>query len=55
MTQIGKGLFIDASSHGGPSRFLHHSCDPNCEVEVWTVDGERRVVAFTIFTKRDVY
>lgn len=38
---------IDATLKGGVSRFINHSCDPNCETQKWTVNGELRVGFFT--------
>lgn len=32
-----KGLYIDAEKKGNESRFVNHSCDPNCRTEKWTV------------------
>ncbi|EGB11035.1 hypothetical protein AURANDRAFT_21881, partial [Aureococcus anophagefferens] len=40
---LGKGDVIDASRYGGLTRFLNHSCAPNCEAESWMVNGEMRV------------
>ncbi|CAF0709874.1 unnamed protein product [Brachionus calyciflorus] len=40
-------LFIDATKKGNISRFFNHSCDPNCETQKWTVNGELRVGFFT--------
>jgi hypothetical protein len=44
-------LFIDATKKGNISRFFNHSCDPNCETQKWTVNGELRI---GFFTKRPV-
>ena len=40
-------LFIDATRKGNVSRFFNHSCDPNCETQKWTVNGELRIGFFT--------
>ena len=40
-------LFIDATRKGNMSRFFNHSCDPNCETQKWTVNGELRIGFFT--------
>ncbi|KAH8055186.1 hypothetical protein JL721_10287 [Aureococcus anophagefferens] len=48
---LGKGDVIDASRYGGLTRFLNHSCAPNCEAESWMVNGEMRVA---IAALRDV-
>ncbi|XP_067141905.1 histone-lysine N-methyltransferase SETD2 isoform X2 [Centruroides vittatus] len=38
---------IDATYKGNLSRFINHSCDPNCETQKWTVNGELRIGFFT--------
>ncbi|CAL1543821.1 unnamed protein product, partial [Lymnaea stagnalis] len=38
---------VDATLRGNISRFINHSCDPNCETQKWTVNGELRVGFFT--------
>jgi histone-lysine N-methyltransferase SETD2 len=45
------GEMIDASRKAGRGRFCNHSCDPNCETEKWSTNGELRV---GIFALRDV-
>ncbi len=37
---------IDACRRGGIARFINHSCNPNCRVEKWVVNGEIRVGIF---------
>ncbi|XP_057967904.1 histone-lysine N-methyltransferase ASHR3 isoform X2 [Malania oleifera] len=46
MCEIRKNFTIDATFKGNSSRFLNHSCDPNCKLEKWQVDGETRVGVF---------
>ncbi|XP_058723009.1 histone-lysine N-methyltransferase ASHR3 isoform X2 [Vicia villosa] len=46
MCEIRKDFTIDATFKGNSSRFLNHSCDPNCVLEKWQVDGETRVGVF---------
>ncbi|KAF6152191.1 hypothetical protein GIB67_019413 [Kingdonia uniflora] len=46
MCEIRKDFTIDATFKGNSSRFLNHSCDPNCKLEKWQVDGETRVGVF---------
>ncbi|CAA6671023.1 unnamed protein product [Spirodela intermedia] len=46
MCEIRKDFTIDATFKGNSSRFLNHSCDPNCKLEKWHVDGETRVGVF---------
>ncbi|EEF33976.1 set domain protein, putative [Ricinus communis] len=46
MCEIRKDFTIDATFKGNSSRFLNHSCDPNCILEKWQVEGETRVGVF---------
>lgn len=39
---------IDATQKGSKSRFINHSCDPNCETQKWTVNGFLRVGFFAV-------
>lgn len=48
---IDRDNVIDAYPKGNLSRFMNHSCDPNCETQKWTVNGEIRV---GLFATRDV-
>lgn len=51
MLTIDKDRIIDAGPKGNYSRFMNHSCQPNCETQKWTVNGDTRVGLFAI---RDV-
>ncbi|KAG8181928.1 hypothetical protein JTE90_000039, partial [Oedothorax gibbosus] len=42
---------IDATNKGNLSRFMNHSCEPNCETQKWTVNGELRI---GFFAKREL-
>lgn len=33
------GIVINAREMGNESRFINHSCDPNCEVQKWQIKG----------------
>ncbi|GFQ01411.1 histone-lysine n-methyltransferase ashr3 [Phtheirospermum japonicum] len=46
MCEINKDFVIDATFKGNASRFLNHSCAPNCKLEKWQVEGEVRVGVF---------
>ena len=48
---IDKDNIIDAYPKGNQSRFMNHSCDPNCDTQKWTVNGEIRV---GLFANRDI-
>ena len=39
---------IDAGPRGNIARFMNHSCDPNCETQKWTVNGDTRVGLFAL-------
>lgn len=36
-------FYIDSKKIGNSSRFVNHSCDPNCFVETWVCDVQARV------------
>ncbi|XP_041133705.1 histone-lysine N-methyltransferase NSD2-like [Polyodon spathula] len=46
MLTIDKDRIIDAGLKGNYSRFMNHSCQPNCETQKWTVNGDTRVGLF---------
>jgi hypothetical protein len=48
---LGGGFTIDALAQGGIGRFFNHSCDPNCEVQKWMVDGRPTI---GLFSRRDI-
>lgn len=39
---------IDAEPKGNLSRFMNHSCQPNCETQKWTVNGDTRIGLFAL-------
>jgi hypothetical protein len=41
---------IDATCKGNLSRFLNHSCSPNCETQKWIVGGRIKIGLFTLKT-----
>lgn len=41
-------LVIDNYTKGNISRFVNHSCDPNCKMERWYVNGEPRLALIAI-------
>ena len=38
-------MIIDAT-RGSVARFVNHSCEPNCNMVMWTVAGKPRVALF---------
>ncbi|XP_074371528.1 histone-lysine N-methyltransferase ASHR3-like isoform X3 [Apium graveolens] len=46
LVEVEKDLTIDSTFKGNSSRFLNHSCNPNCKLEKWQLDGETRIGIF---------
>ena len=44
----GARLWINATNMGGLAKFINHSCDPNCRLEQWEVNGLPRMCFFAI-------
>lgn len=49
--ELTTGLYLDARERGNVSRFINHSCGPNCELQKWVVQGVTRI---GIFAMRDI-
>ena len=45
--EIKKNTYIDSTDIGSVSRFINHSCEPNCTAEVWVVANRYRVAITT--------
>ena len=45
---LDKDRIIDAGPKGNLSRFMNHCCQPNCETQKWTVNGDTRVGLFSV-------
>ncbi|KAK3914863.1 Histone-lysine N-methyltransferase, H3 lysine-36 specific [Frankliniella fusca] len=45
---IDSNRIIDAGPKGNVSRFMNHSCLPNCETQKWTIFGDTRVGLFAL-------
>ncbi|XP_067008061.2 histone-lysine N-methyltransferase NSD2 [Anabrus simplex] len=45
---IDKDRMLDAGPKGNIARFMNHSCQPNCETQKWTVNGDTRVGLFAL-------
>nr|XP_046243901.1 histone-lysine N-methyltransferase NSD3 isoform X5 [Scatophagus argus] len=48
MLTLTKDRVIDAGPKGNASRFINHSCSPNCETQKWTVNGDVRIGLFAL-------
>ncbi|TVU05706.1 hypothetical protein EJB05_48883, partial [Eragrostis curvula] len=46
MCKVSKDFVIDATFRGNACRFLNHSCQPNCRLEKWQVNGKTRLGVF---------
>lgn len=46
--ELNPDTYLDASRKGSISRFINHSCEPNCTVEIWTVDKKLRAGIFAL-------
>ena len=49
--RMNKHLVLDAKKFGSISRFINHSCDPNCVAERWVGVGGIKI---GIFAGRDI-
>lgn len=45
---LDKGLVIDGHRMGSDCRFVNHSCEPNCEMQKWSVNGLPRMALFAM-------
>ena len=45
---LGPDQLIDATEKGNASRFINHSCDPNCETQKWTTGSTCSISIFSI-------
>ncbi|XP_050293205.1 histone-lysine N-methyltransferase ash1 [Anthonomus grandis grandis] len=45
---LDSGLVIDGHRMGGDGRFVNHSCQPNCEMQKWSVNGQSRMALFAL-------
>lgn len=44
--QLKPKVFVDSRYRGSIARFYNHSCNPNCKLEVWSVNGRLRLGIF---------
>lgn len=52
--KYGKGLYIDAEKKGNMSRFMNHSCNPNCQTRVIEVKGFERIALVAMKNIKEV-
>ncbi|KAL3215283.1 hypothetical protein MRX96_006554 [Rhipicephalus microplus] len=45
---LDSGMVIDGYRMAGEGRFVNHACDPNCEMQKWSVNGFYRVGLFAL-------
>ncbi|KAM4038359.1 histone-lysine N-methyltransferase NSD2-like [Anomaloglossus baeobatrachus] len=48
MLTLDKDRVTDAGPKGNFARFMNHCCQPNCETQKWTVNGDTRVGLFAL-------
>ncbi|KAM6467876.1 histone-lysine N-methyltransferase, H3 lysine-36 specific isoform 4-T9 [Liasis olivaceus] len=48
MLTLDKDRIIDAGPKGNHARFMNHCCQPNCETQKWSVNGDTRVGLFAL-------
>ena len=46
--ELENGLYVDGKRKGNLSRFINHSCNPNCELVRWNVKGRIRIGIFAL-------
>ncbi|QGA15344.1 hypothetical protein EYB26_003001 [Talaromyces marneffei] len=51
----GTHYVVDGQRFGGPSRFMNHSCNPNCKmIPVSTHHGDQKIYDLAFFARRDI-
>uniref|UniRef100_A0A8C5DEY3 Histone-lysine N-methyltransferase ASH1L-like n=1 Tax=Gouania willdenowi TaxID=441366 RepID=A0A8C5DEY3_GOUWI len=45
---LDSGMVIDSYRMGNEARFINHSCEPNCEMQKWSVNGVYRIGLFAL-------
>lgn len=51
MFRIDQDTIVDATKCGNLSRFINHSCDPNCYAKIITIEGAKKIV---IYSRREI-
>jgi SET domain-containing protein len=44
MFRLSEEWIVDATREGNISRFINHSCDPNCYTQIIDVEGQKKIV-----------
>ena len=42
-----ENIYIDSQKKANKTRYINHSCDPNCNMEKWDVGKEKRMAVYT--------
>ncbi|KAM3910275.1 histone-lysine N-methyltransferase ASH1L isoform 2-T4 [Leptodactylus fuscus] len=45
---LDSSMVIDSYRMGNEARFINHSCDPNCEMQKWSVNGVYRIGLYAL-------
>lgn len=45
--RIDQDSVVDATKCGSLSRFINHSCEPNCYAKIITIEGEKKIVIYS--------
>ena len=46
--ELKDNCFIDSRKKASISRFINHSCEPNCTIEIWTVKHRLKAAIFAL-------
>lgn len=46
--ELDDNVFVDGKHQGNVSRYINHSCNPNCELQRWNVRGKMRIAITAI-------
>lgn len=46
--ELDDGVYVDGKRKANDSRFINHSCDPNCQLQRWNVKGSMRIAIVAI-------
>lgn len=49
--RLDENHIVDATVKGNESRFINHSCDPNCDARTVNINNEYRII---FFANRDI-